>query len=168
MYYHRLYEATIKFENFSSAAISAISAKRNRYQRAKSVMLAEMEAHSTDGFYTNGGTHWVTHAGNGLRSVYIQRVNIHAYDGCRLEAGTERGGLILPASSAWCTCRLHSMPFFCRYRNPRCNICQMCSNVLYEGFSGNFPLRRHLIQVKFAVGCSFRQSCPVIKFKWTM
>ncbi|XP_062192538.1 receptor-like protein 4 isoform X2 [Phragmites australis] len=38
-------------------SISAISAKRNRYQRAKSVMLAEMEAHSPDGFYTNGSTH---------------------------------------------------------------------------------------------------------------
>ncbi|KAF7027471.1 hypothetical protein CFC21_039511 [Triticum aestivum] len=35
-------------------SISAISAKRNRYQRAKSVMLAEMDAHNTDGFYTNG------------------------------------------------------------------------------------------------------------------
>ncbi|WVZ72174.1 hypothetical protein U9M48_020676 [Paspalum notatum var. saurae] len=38
-------------------SISAISAKRNRYQRAKSVMLAEMEAHSPDGFYTNGSPH---------------------------------------------------------------------------------------------------------------
>lgn len=38
-------------------SISAISAKRNRYQRAKSVMLAEMEAHNPDGFYTNGGPH---------------------------------------------------------------------------------------------------------------
>ncbi|KAK3160305.1 hypothetical protein QOZ80_1BG0057750 [Eleusine coracana subsp. coracana] len=37
-------------------SISAISAKRNRYQRAKSVMLAEMEAHSRDGFYTNGSS----------------------------------------------------------------------------------------------------------------
>ncbi|GJN05856.1 hypothetical protein PR202_ga23525 [Eleusine coracana subsp. coracana] len=37
-------------------SISAISAKRNRYQRAKSVMLAEMEAHSPDGFYTNGSS----------------------------------------------------------------------------------------------------------------
>uniref|UniRef100_A0A0E0MR51 Malectin-like domain-containing protein n=2 Tax=Oryza TaxID=4527 RepID=A0A0E0MR51_ORYRU len=38
-------------------SISAISAKRNRYQRAKSVMLAEMEAHGPDGYYTNGGAH---------------------------------------------------------------------------------------------------------------
>lgn len=38
-------------------SISAMSAKRNRYQRAKSVMLAEMEAHSPDGLYTNGSTH---------------------------------------------------------------------------------------------------------------
>lgn len=47
-----------KFATFSSyTAISAISAKRNRYQRAKSVMLAEMEAHGPDGYYTNGGAH---------------------------------------------------------------------------------------------------------------
>ncbi|KAL6847878.1 hypothetical protein ACP4OV_022006 [Aristida adscensionis] len=38
-------------------SISALAAKRNRYQRAKSVMLAEMEAHNPDGFYTNGSTH---------------------------------------------------------------------------------------------------------------
>ncbi|CAM0878568.1 unnamed protein product [Alopecurus aequalis] len=42
------------FECQDLTSISALSAKRNRYQRAKSVMLAEMEAHGSDGFHTNG------------------------------------------------------------------------------------------------------------------